>query len=66
MTDETLEYRWHVRPGYIPLERKEVELALSIAKFDKAEAARILRVPIDRLDSVLMSPSYSHLNNKIR
>jgi hypothetical protein len=66
MSDESLEYPWHIRPAHIPLERKEIELALSIAKFDKAEAARILRVPIDRLEGVLISQSYSHLNNKIR
>jgi hypothetical protein len=66
MADETLVYPWDVRPSHIPLERKEIELALTIAKFDKAEAARILRVPIDRLDGVLVNPSYSHVNNKIR
>ena len=49
----TLHYNWDVRPAYIPLERKEVALALKIAEWDVEKAAGILRIDISRLMSYL-------------
>lgn len=44
-----LHYTWDTRPAYIPLTRKEVVLALSMAEFDAEQAAKILKVDTSRL-----------------
>ena len=38
----TLHYTWSERPGYVPLTRKEAELALRIAEYDAERAADLL------------------------
>ena len=52
MPDTTLHYPWDVRPGYEPLTRKEVALALKIADYDAEQAASILKVDMRPLDGV--------------
>ena len=49
MPDTTLHYPWDVRPGYEPLTRKEVALALKIADYDAERAADLLRIDTGRL-----------------
>jgi hypothetical protein len=49
VSDTTLHYNWDVRPAYIPLERKEVTVALKIAEWDAERAAGILKVDTSRL-----------------
>jgi hypothetical protein len=55
MPDTTLHYNWDVRPASIPLERKEVTIALKIAEYDAERAADLLRVDIGRLMGFLLS-----------
>jgi hypothetical protein len=47
--DTTLHYNWSERPGYVPLTRKEAELALRIAEYDAEGAAKLLRIDAGRL-----------------
>ena len=53
MPDTTLHYHWDVRPAFVPLERKEVTIALKIAEWDAEKAAGILKVDISRLTGFL-------------
>jgi hypothetical protein len=49
VSDTTLHYNWDVRPAYVPLERKEVTIALKIAEWDAERAADLLKVNTSRL-----------------
>ena len=49
MADTTLHYNWDVRPAYVPLERKEVTIALKIAEWDAERAADLLKINTSRL-----------------
>jgi hypothetical protein len=49
MSDTTLYYHWDIRPAFVPLERKEVTIALKIAEWDAERAADLLKVNTSRL-----------------
>jgi hypothetical protein len=49
MSDTTLHYHWDIRPAFVPLERKEVTIALKIAEWDAERAADLLKVNTSRL-----------------
>ena len=52
VSDTTLHYNWDVRPAYVPLERKEVAIALKIAEWDAERAADLLESQHLKTDGV--------------
>jgi hypothetical protein len=49
LTTTTLKYRWDERPASIPLTEEEGRLAMRLAEYDVADAAKLLKISINRL-----------------